>query len=61
MLKFNGENDAKAYLAKCAEERRKSLQLRGKEARKIRQYEEEEHSKAIETALIDGALQSDCK
>lgn len=61
MLKFNGENDAKAYLAKCAEERRKSLQLRGKEARKVRQYEEEEHSRAIENALIDGALQSDCK
>mmetsp|Transcript_33360 Transcript_33360/g.37295 ORF Transcript_33360/g.37295 Transcript_33360/m.37295 type:complete len:691 (-) Transcript_33360:200-2272(-) len=61
ILKFGAENDAKAYLAKLAEERRQSLQLRGREARKARQYEEEEHSKAIENALIEGALQSDCQ
>ena len=61
MLKFNADNDAKAYIAKLAEERRKSLQFRGKEARKRRQYEEEEHSKAIENALVEGALQSECK
>jgi hypothetical protein len=61
MLKFSAENDAKEYVAKLAEERRKSLQLRGIEARKRRQLEEEEHSKAIESALIEGALQSDCK
>eukprot|EP00536_Pseudo-nitzschia_multiseries_P006980 jgi/Psemu1/194356/e_gw1.156.99.1 len=61
MLKFNADNDAKAYIAKLAEERRKSLQLRGEEARKRRQYEDEQHSKAIENALIEGALQSDCQ
>ena len=61
MLKFDAENDAKAYVAKLAEERRKSLQLRGVEARRRRQFEEEEHSRAIESALIEGALQSDCK
>lgn len=61
MLKFEAERDAKAYLAKLAEQRRQSLQLRAKDARKIRQYEEEEHSKAIENALIEGALQSDCQ
>mmetsp|Transcript_13390 Transcript_13390/g.37707 ORF Transcript_13390/g.37707 Transcript_13390/m.37707 type:complete len:691 (+) Transcript_13390:165-2237(+) len=61
MLKFNADNDAKAYIAKLAEERRKSLQLRGQEARKRRQYEDEQHSKAIENALKEGALQSDCQ
>jgi len=61
MLKFSAENDAKEYIAKVAEERRKSLKLRGKEARKRRQYEEEEQSKAIEYGLIEGALQSDCQ
>ena len=61
MLKFDAENDAKAYISKLAEERRKSLKLRGVEARKRRQYEDEQHSKAIESALIEGALQSDCK
>ena len=61
MLKFSADNDAKEYIAKLAEERRKSLQLRGIEAKKRRQFEEEEHSKAIENALLEGALQSDCK
>lgn len=61
MLKFDAENDAKAYISKLAEERRKSLKLRGVEARKRRQYEDEQHSKAIESALIEGALQSDCQ
>jgi hypothetical protein len=61
MLKFAGERDAKAHLAKLAEERRKSLQLRAKEARKIRQYEEEEHAKAVQEAIADGLLKSECK
>jgi len=61
MLKFNAENDAKAYIAKLADDRRKSLQLRGEEARKHRQYEDEQHSKAIGNALKNCALQSDCQ
>jgi len=61
MLKFSADNDAKEYIAKLAEDRRKSLELRGEEARKCRQFEEEEHSKVIESALIEGALQSDCQ
>ena len=61
MLKFNAENDAKAYIAKLSEERRKSLELRGVEARRRRQFEEQQHAKAVESALIEGALQSDCK
>lgn len=61
MLKFNAENDAKAYIAKLAEERRKSLEFRGEEARRRRQYEDEERSQAIENALVEGALLSDCQ
>ena len=61
MLKWAGENDAKAYIAKVAEERRKSLQFRGQEAKKHREFEEEEHQKAVASALEDGKLQSQCK
>lgn len=61
MLKFSADNDAKNYIASLADERRKSLKLRGIQARKRRQYEEEEHSKAIEADIIEGALQSDCQ
>jgi hypothetical protein len=61
MLKWAGEEDVKVYLAKVAEERRKSLQFRAIEARKVRQLEQEEHAKAVHEALIDSALQSDCK
>ena len=61
MLKFQGENDAKDYIAKMAEERRKSLQLRGVEAGRRREVEEEQHAKAVEAAFIEGALKSDCK
>ena len=61
MLKWAGEEDVKAYLAKVAEGRRQSLQFRGMEARKVRQLEQEEHAKAVHEALIEDALQSDCK
>jgi hypothetical protein len=61
MLKWAGENDTKEYIAKVAEERRKSLQFRGEEAKKQRIYEDEQHRKAIESALAEGALQSQCK
>jgi hypothetical protein len=61
MLKWAAEEDVKAYLAKVAEERRQSLQFRAKEARKRRQLEQEEHAKAVHEALVEGALQSDCK
>lgn len=61
MLKFQAENDAKEYVAKLAEERRKSLQLRGIEARRARHYEEEKRSKEIEARIMEGAIQSDCQ
>jgi hypothetical protein len=61
MLKWAGENDTKEYIAKLAEERRKSLQFRGGEAKKQRIYEDEQHRKAVGSALAEGALQSQCK
>lgn len=61
MLKWTGENDAKQYIDKLAEERRKSLQFRGEEAKKHRAHEDEQHQKAVESALAEAALQSQCK
>jgi hypothetical protein len=61
MLKWGGENDVKDYLAKMAEERRKSLQQRAADARKVRNYEEEEHAKAVQKSLEEMILQSECK
>jgi hypothetical protein len=61
MLKFAGERDAKAHLAKVAEDRRHSLQLRGKEVRKVRRYEEEEHAKDVQQSISDGVVRSECK
>ncbi|CAJ1962411.1 unnamed protein product [Cylindrotheca closterium] len=61
MLKMEGERDAKEYLLKMERERRESLQLRGQEARRIRQHEEEEHFKAVHKGIAEGRLQSECQ
>lgn len=61
ILKWAGENDAKAYLAKLADDRRKSLQFRATEAREQRSHEEEEHATAVQKAREEGILQSACK
>jgi hypothetical protein len=61
VMKWAGEKDAKAYIAKMADDRRKSLQFRGQEAKKHRMYEDQEHQNAIESASAEAALQSDCK
>ena len=61
MLKWGGENDVKGYLSQMAEERRKSLQLRAKDAREARQHEEEEHAQAVQESLKDMVLKSECK
>ena len=61
MLKFAAENDAKAYIKQLAEERRKSLQQRGQEARRHRLYEDEQRHKATSEAIQEGMLQSECK
>lgn len=61
MLKFAGENDAKDYLKKVAEERRKSLHGRGEESMRRRKWEQEQHDTAVNEALKEGELQSGCK
>ena len=61
MLKFAAENDAKAYIKQLAEERRRSLQQRGQEARRQRIYEDEQRHKATSEAIQEGKLQSECK
>ena len=61
MLKFAAENDAKAYIKQLAEERRRSLQQRGHEARRQRIYEDEQRHKATSEAIQEGKLQSECK
>jgi hypothetical protein len=61
VLKWAGDNDAKAYLAKVAEERRKSLHMRGHEHRRQRQHDDEQNQQDIMKALADGALQSECQ
>lgn len=61
MLKFAADNDVKAYLKKLADERRESLKMRGQEAKRQRQYEDEQHREAVESALKEGILQSECK
>ncbi len=61
LLKVAAENDAKAYLQKLADERRESLKIRGKEARRQRMYEEEQVRQAVVDALKEEILQSECE
>jgi hypothetical protein len=61
MLKWAGENDAKEYLIKMAKQRRKSLESRGQDSKRIRQFEEEHHAQEVQKGLAEGTLQSDCK
>jgi len=61
LLKMEGERDAEKYLLKMDRERRESLQFRGQEARRVRQYEEEEHFKRVQEGIMDGRLQSECQ
>ena len=61
MLKWAGENDAKEYLKKMQEERRKSLQQRGEHSKEVRQWEEDQHNQRVNEAIQDGILQSECK
>ena len=61
MLKWAAENDAKEYLAKMAAERRKSLQFRGDEHKRVRKYEDEQHQQQLIEKFVEGQLQSECK
>lgn len=58
LLKWAGENDAKAYLAKCQEEVRKSLQLRNSEGRRHREIEEQQRIDALVAAQENELLKA---
>jgi len=58
VLKWAGEEDAKAYLAKLEEERRQSLQLRAKQTLHHRQIESEERNQELQAQHEDEELRS---
>ena len=58
VLKWAGENDAKAYLAKVEDERRQSLQLRGKQTVHQRQVESEQQQQELMLVQKDEELRS---
>lgn len=58
VLKWAGEKDAKDYLARMAEERRQSLQLRGKQTVHHRQVESEQHDRELMQAHQDEDLRA---
>jgi len=57
--KWSGENDAKDYVKKLEEERRKSLQLRNEEGKRHREIDSENQSNAIQEAHNDENLRAD--
>ena len=61
MLKWAGEDDAKAYLAKLEEERRKSFQFRNREGKRHRELEEEARQQEIQAAHAEEELQAASK
>lgn len=61
VLKCAGENDANAYHDRLAEERRQSLQLRGKQVVHNRQIEIEQRDGALAQAHQDEAMRADDK
>jgi len=56
VLKWAGEEDAKAYIAKLKEERRKSLELRGKAVVLQRQLEDQQRSDELQRQHEDAEL-----
>jgi hypothetical protein len=60
MLKWAGEEDAKAYLAQLEEERRQSFKLRNMEGRRHRELDEEAHNQAVQDAHDEEKLQAAC-
>lgn len=61
VLKWAGEEDAKAYLAKLEEERRQSFQFRNREGKRHRELDEEAHQQAVHEAHVEEELQAACK
>jgi hypothetical protein len=59
VLKWSGEDDAKAYLAKLAEERRKSLQLRGEQVRHHREVAASQRERELRCSNEDERLRSE--
>jgi hypothetical protein len=59
VLKWAGEEDAKKYLAKIEEDRRQSLQLRGKETMHHREVEEESRREELNRAHADEVLRAE--
>jgi len=57
--KWSGENDAKEYVKKLEEERRKSLQFRNEEGKRHREIDAENHCKEIEEMHEDENLRAD--
>ena len=58
VLKWAGDDDAKAYLAKLEEERRQSLQLRGKQVLHQRAVESEQRDEELRRSHEDQLLKS---
>jgi hypothetical protein len=61
MLKWAGENDAKAYLAEEEELRRQSLAFRNAEGRRHRELDEEERAKEIMRVAENEELNAACQ
>jgi hypothetical protein len=61
MLKWEGERDVKAFLKQIGDNRRKSLQFRGEEAKMRNKYDAEQHAKEIAETQAEGDLQTGCK
>lgn len=60
MLKWAGEEDAKAYLSQLEEERRQSFQLRNREGKRHRDLDEEAHQGEVQEAHVEEELQAAC-
>lgn len=58
VLKWAGENDAKAYLAKVEQEKRQSLQVRGKQTLHHRQVESEQQQEILNQLHKDDEMKS---
>jgi hypothetical protein len=61
MLKWAGEEDAKACLVKLEEERRQSFQLRNEQGRRRREVDKEADQQRVQEAHVEEALQAACK
>jgi len=61
MLKWAGENDAKAYLEEQKELRRISFQLRNQEGKRHREIDEEKRIEEVQEAAKEEKLKTECR